>query len=125
MRGYWQQKIGSVLGLFAVLLVVFAPLVSQTLRANDPAFLALASFCSVTGPSQDGNGKEHQPAHAQNDQACAYCGLALHFPALPAASAVVGVAPQAVVFAPSGAATAFRPFQPTSLAQPRGPPVSA
>lgn len=122
MRGYWQQKIGSLLGLFTILLVVFAPLISQTLRSDDPAALALSSFCSV---SHDGDSSGHPPQHGLDDQACAYCGLALHFPALPSGSSIAWLAQQPVAFAAADLAAPVAPSQPVRSAQPRGPPVSA
>jgi hypothetical protein len=71
------RRIGTAAGLFAILLLVFAPLVSQVLRAHDPANLALRSICSAAhADGSQGN------QHALDDQACAYCGLALKSPML-------------------------------------------
>jgi hypothetical protein len=124
VRGYWQQKIGSVLGLFTILLVVFAPLVSQTLRANDPAYLALSSFCSVSQSSHQDSNPAHAPAHGLNDEACAYCGPAAHFHTLPAAIHTVWWIPQPIAFAHTAAAVSFVPAIAPYRARPRGPPVS-
>jgi hypothetical protein len=113
------------MGLFAVLLVICAPLVSQTLRANDPAVLALSSFCSVGNMlPDDGTGKGHAPTHALNDEACAYCGLALHVPVLPSMADIAVNAPARVAFALPATAPAPRPYEPRRVAQPRGPPAS-
>jgi hypothetical protein len=122
VRGYWQQKIGSLLGLFTILLVVFAPLVSQTLRADDPAALALSSFCSV---SHDNKNPEQPPQHGLDDQACAYCGLAMHFPALPSGNPIAWRTPQSTTFAAVAQADPVPLSHPVRSAQPRGPPVSA
>jgi hypothetical protein len=124
VRGYWQQKIGSVLGLFTILLVVFAPLVSQTLRANDPAYLALSSFCSVEQTSHHGSYPEHAPSHGLNDEACAYCGLAAHFHTLPVAIHTPWRAPRPIVFAHAVTVVAFIPGSAPYRARPRGPPIS-
>jgi hypothetical protein len=125
VRGYWQQKIGSLLGLFTILLVVFAPLVSQTLRANDPAALALSSLCIASESPFEHQGPDHQPAHGLDDQACAYCGLALHVPILPSVSFAVRLLPAPIAFALPERVAALLPFRPVSSAQPRGPPLSA
>ncbi len=125
MRGFRQRKIGSLLGLFAILLVVFAPLVSQVLRANQPFNFELAAFCTEHGLTLQlpGQGPDRHDTHALHDQACAYCSFSAHFPALTAAAALPAVLPRPPSLPPAFLAAAFRPFEVGSRAQPRGPPA--
>jgi hypothetical protein len=79
MRGR-PGKLGAWLGLFAILLVFCAPVVSQTLRALDPVRLAYLDVCSTADEIDHGGHQGHDLA-AHGD-ACAYCSFAHVFPAL-------------------------------------------
>jgi hypothetical protein len=106
------QKIGSLLGLLAILMTTLAPAISQVLAADDRLGQALATYCSAdldAGPVLPDGRSSHSPAF--HWQACAYCGMFAHLPVLP------GVA---TVFVAS-VAIYFPPFY--TAAQPRAPPV--
>src|ERR1700760_4395320 len=81
------QKIGSILGLLAILMATLAPTVTQALSAHDRLNVALAERCSVLQGAAD---SEHGPAHPLTFhwQACGYCGLLAHFPVVPPAGVV-------------------------------------
>lgn len=119
-------KLGSLLGLIAILMSTLAPTVSQTLAAHNRLGAALATYCTVepdaavAGASSQDNGNH---SLAQHWQACPYCGLLAHAPVLPGASisfaVVIAVARASVapVLRAIGARFAY------TAAQPRAPPA--
>ena len=119
------------LGLFAMWLVVFAPVVSQMLvsnRAHEP----FAALCSALQPRDLGeaNGISHAaPAtvHLSHDDAfgaCGYCHLLQHHVAMPT---VAAAAPLAVLMlagtAPPTLSTRFTPLGAFPSGRPRAPPA--
>jgi hypothetical protein len=118
------QKIGSILGLLAILMTTLAPTVSQALSAHDRLDAALSDLCSAqAAPSANG---EAGASHSQtlHWEACGYCGLLAHVPVVP---------PVPVAFATQAAfahtavvhASVIGPsVTPVFSAQPRAPPVA-
>ena len=118
------QKIGSLLGLLAILMSTLAPTVSQALAAHDRLGEALATYCSADpANSQLAHDSKSSHSSAFHWQACAYCGMLAHVPVLPGA-ATVFVAELSVSRAPV-AVTRDAVYVPLfySAAQPRAPPV--
>jgi hypothetical protein len=118
------QKIGSWLGLLAILMSTLAPTVSQALAAHDRLGNALATYCSADPDSSPvaHDGKPSQP-HAFHWQACAYCGMFAHAPVLPG-TATVFTAALSIARAPvveSHDAVYVPHFY--TAAQPRAPPA--
>lgn len=118
------QKIGSWLGLLAILMSTLAPTVSQALAAHDRLGDALATYCSAdpaNSPSAQDSKSSHSPAF--HWQACAYCGMLAHVPVLPG-TATTFAALISVARAPGAAARHDR-YVPLfyTAAQPRAPPV--
>ncbi|WP_080425059.1 DUF2946 domain-containing protein [Burkholderia ubonensis] len=134
-----RQKIGVVLGIFAILLSVVAPTISQTLRgaSAEGAHHALhahhthhshhalpatvASDLAQAGAAAHHHGSDSWPGC----DACPYCSLIAHTPTLPGAPVAIGIPAQPTGFAAPVAAAAFRPYTVLTLAQPRAPPVSS
>jgi hypothetical protein len=118
------QKIGSWLGLLAILMSTLAPTVSQALAAHDRLGEALATYCSAepdnASATQD---SKHSHSPAFHWQACAYCGMLAHAPVLPGTvstfAAAISVA-RAPIVATSN--TLHVPLFYTA-AQPRAPPL--
>ncbi|HMC48774.1 MAG TPA: DUF2946 domain-containing protein [Caballeronia sp.] len=117
-------KIGSILGLLAILMTSIAPTVSHALASHDRLGQALSTYCSADPAfSETGNSDSSSHSGALHWQACAYCGLLAHFPILTgstvafAATASVTNAPLAVVRAAVRALPLF------IAAQPRAPPL--
>ena len=117
-------KIGSILGLLAILMTSIAPTVSHALASHDRLGQALSTYCSADPAfSETGNGDSSSHSDALHSQACAYCGLLAHFPLLTgstvafAAAVSVTDAPLPVVRAAVRAVPRF------IAAQPRAPPV--
>ncbi|QCP48528.1 DUF2946 domain-containing protein [Trinickia violacea] len=119
------QKIGSLLGLLAILMSALAPTVSQALASRDPVELALAAYCTAQPASAADTGDGQSPeSHALlHWQACAYCGLLAHvsvLPGVPATFTPTLTATRAPVFAQREEVRAAPLF---TAAQPRAPPV--
>jgi hypothetical protein len=118
------QKIGSLLGLLAILMSTLAPTVSQALAAHDRLGQALATYCSADPDnSQVEKTDKSSPSHTWHWQACAYCGMLAHVPVLPG-TATVFVAELSVARAPVPVTrdAVHVPLFYTA-AQPRAPPV--
>ncbi len=108
-----------------MLLITFAPVVSQLLASNAAADAFTAELCSTHASTIERTAGHHAPetlAHF-DDQACGYCHFFAHAPAISGtrASATLEVpAGRAVVLARIRGA---RPAPPFTTAQPRAPPV--
>ncbi|MGV2289699.1 DUF2946 domain-containing protein [Trinickia sp. YCB016] len=118
------QKIGSLLGLLAILMSTLAPTVSQALASRDRVDLALAAYCTAQPASGDTGDGQSPDSHALlHWQACAYCGLLAHVPVLPGVAATFSptlTATRAPVFSQREEVRAAPLF---TAAQPRAPPV--
>jgi hypothetical protein len=119
------------LGLVAMWLVVFAPLVSQLLasnQANEP-IAALCSALHPSGPSDAGLVAQTSAApvhlsHTDAFGACGYCHLLEHHVAMPTLAAVEP--PAALRLAsttPPTLSTRFTPLGAFPSGRPRAPPV--
>ncbi|PCE30773.1 DUF2946 domain-containing protein [Burkholderia ubonensis] len=83
MSAQFRRKIGSILGLLAILMATLAPTVSQSLSSERQFVAVSGAFCTVQNGS-DMAGADHSPlpAKAVHWQACAYCGLLADMPVL-------------------------------------------
>ncbi|WP_158938075.1 DUF2946 domain-containing protein [Burkholderia sp. S171] len=117
-------KIGSILGLLAILMTSIAPTVSHALASHDRLGQALSTYCSADPAfSEAGNNDSSSHSGALHWQACAYCGLLAHFPILTG-SAVAFAAAVSVTSAPLPVVReAVRALPLFIAAQPRAPPV--
>ncbi|WP_404989510.1 DUF2946 family protein [Caballeronia sp. LZ003] len=118
------HRLGSLLGLLAILLVTLAPVVSQLLASHHRLGDALATYCSADDPvvssAHDGKPAHGVPTHGQ---ACAYCSLIGHVPTLPGTSAGLVVPLAATTMTVAGALIAVPLTLIYTVAQPRAPPV--
>jgi len=117
------QKLGSLLGLLAILLSTLAPTVSQTLAAHHRLGEALATYCTVDPAAASSSRDNGDHSLAQHWQACPYCSLLAHVPVLPGAS--VPFAVTLAVARAGGAPVAHdvRALVAHTAAQPRAPPA--
>jgi hypothetical protein len=127
MRGRVHQRTGSLLALLAMLLITFAPMVSQLLAANAHAGDLSAELCSAhaSASTVELSAGHHDPdalAHL-DDQACGYCHFFAHAPAISSAraSATLDVPARRTVVVARIADE--RPTPAFTTAQPRAPPV--
>lgn len=126
-----RNRTTAWLGLFAMWLVVFAPLVSQMLmssRAHEP----IAALCSALQPAgaSDASLVAHtapEPVHLSHDDAfgaCGYCHLLEHHVAMPTVAAVEPSGTLALAgTAPPTLSTRFTPLGAFPSGRPRAPPV--
>jgi hypothetical protein len=126
-----RNHLTAWLGLFAMWLVVFAPLVSQMLIANrdHEPIAALCSALHPSGASEAGLDSHTGPApvHLSHDDAfgaCGYCHLLEHHVAMPVVAAIEPPAALALAgTAPPTLSTRFTPLGAFPSGRPRGPPV--
>jgi hypothetical protein len=140
MLSRFYRKTGSLLGLLAILMATLAPTISQAIAASrgidEAALCPMHSMHDMHSMSMPMHGMS-MPAGMHHDtpssadshslashwDACGYCSLLAHFPALTASTALFGVT---VAVIAQRIATRFEsvaliaPFEP---AQPRAPPV--
>lgn len=138
-----SRKIGCWLGLLAILLTTLAPTVSQTLAvcadhaAMRPAHPTMASMddmsamddddACATPPATPERTHQHPDTHTQmsNGDACGYCSLLAHLPAMPAVESLFVVAVRAREHAVATRFESVRRVVALSFAQPRAPPVAS
>lgn len=147
----FQRKIGSWLGLFAILMATLAPTISHTLaaRGNEsalstghcdmPSMASTGSMdsmdtmpddmpdaASVTSNAPDQAGDKHTQHSAMSDgDACGYCSLLAHMPAVPSVEALFVVAVRALQHTVATRFGSVRRVEPLTFAQPRAPPFSS
>ena len=118
------HRLGSLLGLLAILMVTLAPTVSQVLASHHRLGDALATYCSadgeITSAAHDGHSSHSPTAHWQ---ACPYCGLIAHVPVLPGTPLVLAVPLRSGPMAVAVASAVVRAISVHTVAQSRAPPV--
>ncbi|SAK95225.1 MFS transporter [Caballeronia fortuita] len=114
-----------------MLLITFAPMVSQLLAANAQPEELTAELCSAHAPAIERSGAHHSTPSTHStealahldDQACGYCHFFAHAPAIS------DVRAPATLDVPVRRSVAVellrveRPASPFTHAQPRAPPV--
>jgi hypothetical protein len=120
------RKIGSLLGLLAILMSVLAPTISQTLAAQhgpDDIQDIQGMFC-MAGPASGAPTHDTQDhSLAQHMQACAYCSLLAHVPVLPAAAIQFAVALALTHVSAAPPVREVRALVSYTAALPRAPPA--
>ncbi|HEX7912438.1 MAG TPA: DUF2946 domain-containing protein [Paraburkholderia sp.] len=126
-----RNRMTAWLGLFAMWLVVFAPVVSQMLvsnRAHEP-IAALCSALQTSDPGVANGASQASPAqvHLSHDDAfgaCGYCHLLQHHVAMPTVAAVAAPTPLMLAgTAPPTLSTRFTPLGAFPSGRPRAPPA--
>ncbi|WP_408249788.1 DUF2946 domain-containing protein [Paraburkholderia phytofirmans] len=144
----FYRKIGSWLGLFAILMATLAPTISHTLaaRADESAMSdehcdmpSMASMgamdsmqtdmpdaSSVTSSVPDQAADKHTGHTAMSDgDACGYCSLLAHMPAVPSVEALFVVTVRALQHTVATRFESVRRVEPLTFAQPRAPPSAS
>ncbi|KVW06291.1 hypothetical protein WK91_32660 [Burkholderia cepacia] len=117
-----QARATAWLGLFALVLALVAPLISQ-LRASaseSVGGLPAAPICSATGNTLVAHAEPHAPADAHFER-CGYCGLLAGHPPLQYA-AFLSAAPAVQHAPPAPPIPAARPPSKRYALAARGPP---
>jgi hypothetical protein len=121
------QKIGSILGLLAILMTTLAPTISQAMAASSRVDVMLSAYCSAQSQTTSHDGGDSPASHTTMShlQACGYCNLLAHAPVLPTAMTSFEAS---VWVIQHRATTRFEHLQrvlPLTSAQPRAPPFSS
>ena len=155
MLNRWHRKIGSWLGLLAILMTTLAPTISQTLAAHHHADATMGEHChmasmddmasmsgmqmqddaseasqSAANPpdGSDASNPASNPAskHAQmSGDACGYCSLLAHLPVMPSVGMLFVAAVRARQHAVATRFESVRRVEPLTFAQPRAPPLAS
>ncbi|WP_408389952.1 DUF2946 domain-containing protein [Paraburkholderia sediminicola] len=144
----FYRKIGSWLGLFAILMATLAPTISHTLAARSDESAMSAEHCdmpsmasmgsmdsmqddmpdatSVTSNAPDQAGDKHTQHTVMSDgDACGYCSLLAHMPAVPSVEALFVVTVRALQHTVATRFESVRRVEPLTFAQPRAPPFAS
>ncbi|MBN3757626.1 DUF2946 domain-containing protein [Paraburkholderia sp. Tr-20389] len=127
MSSQFHRKIGSIIGLLAILMATLAPTVSQAIAAKRGAYDPAAALCSAqTASPADAQEDNPTDTHtlASHWHACGYCSLLTHVPVLPASPSAFALT---VTVISQRVATRFESvalIAPFEAAQPRAPPIS-
>jgi hypothetical protein len=146
----FYRKIGSWLGLLAILMATLAPTISQTLAARSHEGAISSEHCSaqsvdpmdsmsqmgsmssmslpishVSAAPDDPTGQHAQHTQMSNGDACGYCSLLAHLPVMPAVETLFFVAVRARQHVVATRFESVRRVEPVSFAQPRAPPFIA
>lgn len=125
MLSCFCRKLGSFLGLLAILMVTLAPTVSHALADRNEAGLPSASLCSAH--STPGNPPDNEDAShslAAHWHACGYCNLIAHMPVLPSVQPAFALIAWAIQHRAATRFETLRRAEPPTSSQPRAPPVS-
>ncbi|HTR05857.1 MAG TPA: DUF2946 domain-containing protein [Paraburkholderia sp.] len=118
------QKIGSLLGLLAILMVALAPTISQTLAATRHGHAMMDGHCSMPSMPHEAPGSQSHTGSTMSDgQACGYCGLLAHIPVIPGVPATFAAIVRASLHPVATRFESVRFVGPLTPAQPRAPPV--
>ncbi|WP_347469033.1 DUF2946 domain-containing protein [Burkholderia stagnalis] len=119
------RKIGSLLGLLAILMTSLAPTISQAVAAHNRVDAFLSAYCTAQpGAASDTSDPASHDALAHL-QACGYCNLLTHAPALPTPEASFAATVRAIHQRAETRFESLRRVLPLTAAQPRAPPVSS
>lgn len=151
----FYRKIGSWLGLFAILMATLAPTISHTLAAHADESAMSDEHCdmpsmgpmgsmgsmdsmrkdmpdvssvvsSVASNAPDQAADKHADHTATSDgDACGYCSLLAHMPAVPSVEALFVVTVRALQHTVATRFESVRRVEPLTFAQPRAPPFAS
>ena len=150
----FYRKIGSWLGLFAILMATLAPTISHTLAARGAESAMAGEHCDMPSmasmgsmdamPAMDTMQEDvphaspvasSTPRHPGNDHtqhstlsdgdACGYCSLLAHMPVVPSVEGLFVVTVRALQHTVATRFDSVRRVEPLTFAQPRAPPFAS
>jgi hypothetical protein len=114
-----HHRLGSWIGLLAILMATLAPTISHLLAANRlPDVL-----CSVRAANDDGGHESPQHSITGLGDDCGYCSLFAHMPVVPAIEAPFVAIAWAIEHRKLTRIKSVRRLEPLTASQPRAPPV--
>ncbi len=124
MLSRFQRKLGSLLGLFAILMATLAPTVSQGIAAHRGASGYLDALCSTQAtPVSTTTQQSDSQSMASHMQACGYCSLLAHLPLLPTVAPTFALIVWVIQHRVATRFESVRRIVTYTAAQPRAPPV--
>jgi len=126
MSSRFYRKIGSLLGLLAILMATLAPTASHILAANIANDGMQDEHCpmqSMQDAPADDTPDADKHTQMSDGQDCGYCNLLVHMPAVPTVQALFAIT---VRLTQHQVATRFESVvraEPYTFVQPRAPPV--
>lgn len=117
------RKIGSLIGLLAILMTALAPTISQALMVQNRVDALLSSYC--TASNSGGTSEDHasRSLHAHL-HACGYCNLVSHTPVLPSHETPFALASRVIAHRTATRFESLRHASPQLSAEPRAPPIT-
>lgn len=123
MLSRFYRKIGSILGLVAILMATLAPTISQALAADRIENAVAAALCSVRSMQEDApDNKSDAHALMSHWEACGYCSLLAHMPVAPSVQVSLVITARAFQHRIATRFESLRRVEPRTFAQPRAPP---
>ncbi|RQU14274.1 DUF2946 domain-containing protein [Burkholderia cenocepacia] len=119
------RKIGSLIGMLAILMTALAPTISQALTTQGRVDALLAGYCSAAPAASDRSADASTKNLQAHLQACGYCSLLAHTPALPAPELTFAAHVHAIEHRAATRFESLRRALPLTAAQPRAPPFTS
>jgi hypothetical protein len=141
----FHRKIGSWLGLFAILMATLAPTISHSLATRGGSDTGMqGEHCTMpemasmppmdamppTAPMQaqvsdDADSKHTQHPSMSDGDACGYCSLLAHMPVVPGVETFFFIAGRALQHSAAIRFERVHRVEPLTFAQPRAPPFTS
>ncbi|MBJ9963753.1 DUF2946 domain-containing protein [Burkholderia seminalis] len=118
------RKIGSLIGMLAILMTALAPTISQALTTQGRVDALLAGYCTAA-PAAGGHTADSSTSLQAHLQACGYCSLLAHTPALPAPELTFAAHVRVIQHRAATRFESLRRALPLTAAQPRAPPFTS
>ncbi|QTO20948.1 DUF2946 domain-containing protein [Burkholderia seminalis] len=118
------RKIGSLIGMLAILMTALAPMISQALTTQGRVDALLAGYCTAA-PAAGGHASDPSTSLHAHLQACGYCSLLVHTPALPAPELTFAAHVRVIQHRAATRFESLRRALPLTAAQPRAPPFTS
>ncbi|SIT39646.1 conserved exported hypothetical protein [Paraburkholderia ribeironis] len=119
------RKIGSLPGLLAILMTSLAPAISQALAAQDHVDALLTSYCTAQSKTLEDSRGQASHDSISHLEACGYCSLLSHTPALPTAEATFVATVRVIQHREATRFESLRRALPLTAAKPRAPPFAS
>ena len=119
------RKIGSLIGMLAILMTTLAPTISQALTTQGRVDALLAGYCTAGPAGGDHAGDSSSKSLQAHLQACGYCNLLAHSPALPAPELTFAASIHPLQHREATRFESLRRALPLTAAQPRAPPAAS
>lgn len=116
------RKIGSLIGMLAILMTALAPTISQALTTQQRVDTLLAGYCTAAPATGERSADASQKSLQAHLQACGYCSLLAHTPALPAPELTFAANVHVIQHREATRFESLRRALPLTAAQPRAPP---